>query len=292
MPYRDGASVDAIILVVQLTVEEATHRLYRREIHNFDQARRYVEPAATAKNGVRVRALKDFQGVGTVLYTDIGVNIDRPSAIELARLAIKSVRTAKEEKIGDNGITYLRNALANGIRTPLSDDYQRKLLELTGTSNLRDALATAIASRPKQAGEPPGMGSIENKMRLAEDYLFAAKVLEAQPGPEADIRLLLPTGQLLGHATELLLKAMLEANGLFFPLTHDLVDLRHLLVSEGHALSAELDFVVTHVGPLHAGHVFRYGDAGHGIPTGRQMISRLEPAIQQLRNDLRSRSAV
>jgi hypothetical protein len=288
VPYPSGSPVEATILVVQLSVEEATHRLYRREMHNFSPTKRYVEPAVDATGKVRVRTLTAFHGVSSVLYTDLDANIAAPSAIELARLAIKSVRTAKEEKLGDNGIAYLRDAISHGIRTPLTASYERKLLDLTGGVDLDNALAIAVESRPKRAGEPPGVDSIENKVRLAEDYLAAAKVLDAQRGPEAAIRLLLPAGQLVAHASELLLKATLEANGLFFPFTHDLVELRHLLAGEGHPLSEGLEFVVTNLGPLHAGHVFRYGDAGHGIPTAGQMIRRLEPEITRLRAQLRS----
>lgn len=283
VPYEGGGSVEAKILVVDMGFLHATDALYRREIHEVGSSKTYREPAGGKRNSVRIRSLSEFEGVGTVLYTDIGANIEQPSAIELARLAIKSARARDD---GKDGISYLRDALRNHIHTPLSDAYQRKILELVGGKDLDEALAMARASSPLKAGAPPGLGSIEHKLGLAEDYVLAASVLAAQKGPAADIRLLLPSDQLVAHAAEMLLKAMLEAGGLLVPLSHDLVELRHLLVSENHPVSDRLEFVVRNLGPLHAGHVFRYGDAGHGIPTARQMIDRLEPEIASFRSRL------
>lgn len=227
-----------------------------------------------------MRSLIELEGVDRVLYTEIGANIERLSPIELARLAIKSARARDD---GKDGISYLRDALANHIHTPLSDAYHRKILELVGGKDLDDALDLVKASRPLKAGAPPGLGTIEHRLGLSEDYLLAATILAAQKGPAADVRLLLASDQLVAHSAELLLKAMLEADGLLVPLTHDLVELRHLLVSDGHALSEQLEFVVRFLGPLHAGHVFRYGAAEHGVPTARQMIDRLGPEIAMFR---------
>ena len=39
---------------------------------------------------------------------------------------------------------------------------------------------TYCADKPLKAGAPPCLDSIEHKLRLAEDYLLAAKVLAAQ----------------------------------------------------------------------------------------------------------------
>ena len=206
VPYEDGDYVDAVILVVDLGLEDAADRLYRREIHEVGSSKKYKASAAGKANSVRIQSLSDFKAMAAVLYTEIGANISQPSAIELARLAIKSARARDD---GRDGISYLRDALANGIHTPLSDGYQRKILELVGGNDLDEALALAWASRPVKAGAPPAHGTIQHKLRLAKDYLLAARILAAQVGPEAEIRLLLPADQLVAHATEMLLKAML-----------------------------------------------------------------------------------
>jgi hypothetical protein len=138
VPYVNGSQVDAEILIVNLEVEDATDRLYRREIHEVSSNKIYEEPPAGNQNSVRVCSLFNFEGVGTVLYAEIGANIDQPTASELARLAIKSARARDD---GKDGITYLRDALANNVRTPLSDTYLRKTLDLTGGRDLDDALA-------------------------------------------------------------------------------------------------------------------------------------------------------
>ncbi|MBO6726101.1 MAG: hypothetical protein JJ911_10620 [Rhizobiaceae bacterium] len=283
VPYPESRRVNAEVLVLDLPLEEATDRLYRREIHAIGSAKRYKEPPVGHRNSVRVRSLSGFHGVDTVLYTEIGANISPLSAIELARLAIRSARARAD---GKDGITYLRDAVANNIRTSLSDAYQLKVLELTGGKDLDDAIAIARASSPVKAGEPPGTSSIENKLRLAENYLLAAKALAARNAAEAEVLFLLPSNQLVAHAAELLLKAMLEADGLHVPHSHDLVDLRHLLMGEGHRLADRLEFVVKHLGPLHAGHVFRYGAGDHGIPTAMQMVERLEPELKTFRHAL------
>lgn len=280
VPYPDGATVKAVILALDLPVSEAKNRLYRREANNVDGTAVYAAPPAGRKNSIRIPALADVGGVSTVLYTEISANIDALSPLELARLAIKSARARSD---GRDGISYLRDALANGIETPLSSAYRQKILELLSAKDLTEAVATAWESRPKEAGVPPGLDEIESRLGIADDYLLAARILAAQSGIGTDIRLLLPSGQLIAHATEMLLKSMLADEGHFVPAIHDLVELRHLLVGEGKTLSVGLEFVVKFLGPLHAGHVFRYGSADHGIPTAQQMIARLEPELAAFR---------
>jgi hypothetical protein len=57
--------------------------------------------------------------------------------VHLAELAIKSARL---ERTGRDGITYLIDAKRNGIVTPLSVDYEQEILRRTQTSNLHEAL--------------------------------------------------------------------------------------------------------------------------------------------------------
>jgi hypothetical protein len=42
---------------------------------------------------------------------------------------------------GNDGISYLMNAKKAGIVTPLSPDYEKEILKLTGTASLEQALA-------------------------------------------------------------------------------------------------------------------------------------------------------
>ena len=134
-----------MLLVVDLTPGEATGRLYRREIHHVGSGNKYKAPPPGKSNAVRIQALSNFEGIATVLYTEIAANILPLSTIELARLAIKSARARGD---GRDGISYLRDALANGIHTPLSDGYRQKILDLVGARDLDEALALARASGP------------------------------------------------------------------------------------------------------------------------------------------------
>jgi hypothetical protein len=61
--------------------------------------------------------------------------------VELAKAAIASVAMAAP---GQDGITYLRNAIAAGTKTPLTDDYTAAILRRTHTESLRDALAKVL----------------------------------------------------------------------------------------------------------------------------------------------------
>jgi hypothetical protein len=59
------------------------------------------------------------------------------TAEHLAELAIES---ARRERHGRDGISYLIEAKRNGIVTPLSEPYEQEILRRTKTRNLTDAL--------------------------------------------------------------------------------------------------------------------------------------------------------
>jgi hypothetical protein len=59
------------------------------------------------------------------------------NAQRLAELAIESARL---ERTGRDGITYLIDAKRNGITTPLSDAYEQEILCRTSARDLDDAL--------------------------------------------------------------------------------------------------------------------------------------------------------
>jgi hypothetical protein len=112
-----GAKVKGQIILVGASAEDATHMLYRREIHTSDRTKRYKPPPENATGRVRVRALQGCGGVESVLYTDIDSNIDD---LTPERMAIASVGAAKR---GEDGISYLINARKYGIETALSGAY-------------------------------------------------------------------------------------------------------------------------------------------------------------------------
>lgn len=287
VPCEDGLRVDAEVLVVDLDLSEATNRLYRREKHEVGATTVYRRPRTPTGNSILIDSLSGFAGVDTVIFTRIGANIDSPSPLGLALLAIGS---AKKLNDGRDGITYLRDATRAGVSTVLSSEYQLAILRLTGATDLDEALAKVAASRAVSAGPPPGVNSISHKIGLAEDYLLAAKVLASQRGPEADIRLLLPTNQMVAHAAEMALKAMIELSNFEPPHEHDLTTLGQLAMALGREISSGWDFAIRFLGPLHAGHAFRYGDSGLPIPTAMQMINRIDPEITALRRELSLRS--
>jgi hypothetical protein len=139
VPYKDGSEVAAQILLVDLSLKEATNRLYRRETRNTDPNTFYVPPKIMTLNTVVVESLRSVEGVETVLYTKIGPNIEEPTAIKLAELAVNSARALQD---GKDGISYLINAKRFGIQTPLTPNYETEILRLTGTDSLEAALAS------------------------------------------------------------------------------------------------------------------------------------------------------
>lgn len=140
VPDERGGEVNAKIFVMDLPVAEAANCLYRREINEVGTDLIYKEPKKVSPNTVLVKRLTDFAGVGTVLYTHIGANIEPLTAEELAERAIASARTQGH---GRDGVTYLMDAIKNGIETPLSAAYAAEIMRRLHAPNLDEALAKA-----------------------------------------------------------------------------------------------------------------------------------------------------
>jgi hypothetical protein len=144
VPHPNGAPVKAQILVLddEVSADEAANRLWRRETGTQDRTQPY--PVGTSPNSVQCQRTT-YPSVTTVLYTDFlpEGKIEHPTAAELAKAAIASVAKAAP---GQDGITYLRNAIAAGTKTPLTDDYKAEILLQTGTESLADALAQVLGS--------------------------------------------------------------------------------------------------------------------------------------------------
>ena len=117
--------------------------LWRRETRKTD-GQQYVE--GTSANSVLVRQYSDDPRASTVLYTEFhdAGKIPKPTAKELAKHAIQSVGKAKE---GKDGVSYLMNAIACGIETPLTLTYQTEILRLTGAQTLQEALERTRTQR-------------------------------------------------------------------------------------------------------------------------------------------------
>ncbi len=139
VPHEAGAPVDGEILVLEdtVSVEEARNMLWRRERRMEGTGKSYVEEPGA--NKVLVREWADAPSVEHVLYTDFHPEgkITNPQAADLARMAIQSVKAAKE---GMDGITYLKNNLASGVKTKLTADYEAEILKQTKAHSLQEAL--------------------------------------------------------------------------------------------------------------------------------------------------------
>jgi hypothetical protein len=142
-PHPAGAPVKAQILVLDdtLSVEQAQDRLWRREIRTEDPAKKY--PAGTSPNSIRI-GQTTHPSVATIVCTDYNPEgkIEHPTAALLAQAAIASVAKAAP---GQDGITYLRNAMTAGIKTPLTEAYQAEVFRQTSTQDLGEARGTAGA---------------------------------------------------------------------------------------------------------------------------------------------------
>jgi superfamily II DNA or RNA helicase len=142
VPHEAGEPVQGEILVLDdtVSVEEARNMLWRRERRIEGSGKSYVEEPGA--NKVLVREWSDSPGVGHVLYTDFHPEgkIANPQAADLAKRAIQSVKTVKE---GMDGISYLKDNLASGIKTKLTADYEAEILKQTDTRSLNEAIAAA-----------------------------------------------------------------------------------------------------------------------------------------------------
>jgi hypothetical protein len=134
-----GAKVDAALLILDSEVPllHAKTLLWWRE--KGEKKGIYTHPKNPRLNQVVVECLDQFAGLDTVLYARIGANIDTLDPHELAKLAINSVNS-EEGADGNDGISYLINAKNNHIVTPLMEGYEKRILELTSTTSLEDAL--------------------------------------------------------------------------------------------------------------------------------------------------------
>jgi hypothetical protein len=138
---QGGAAVLAQILLVNVSEQEAKDRLWRREIDRIGQGGHYVHRNNPGPNTLIIDRYEKFERVGVVLAARFPATIAPLTAMRLAELAIESARL---ERTGRDGITYLSNAKRNGITTPLSNAYEREILRLTQAHDLDEALRRIV----------------------------------------------------------------------------------------------------------------------------------------------------
>ena len=139
-----GAKVKATVFMLKdsISEQEAEDILYRRELHRVGSGRTYDPSAKPGKNSIVIAAWPNLIGLKKIFYTDFGDSgkLTNPTPALLAKLAVDSARN-REVPEGNDGISYLMNAKKAGIVTPLSADYEKEILKLTGTASLGQALA-------------------------------------------------------------------------------------------------------------------------------------------------------
>jgi len=133
---QGGAAVSGAVFLLRpgITLQEATDMLWRRETNRVAPEAHYN---SKAPGDVEIKSQKGLVGVAEVLYAAPLVNL-KADAKQLAALAIAST-VAKAGETRRDGISYLINAKKQGIKTPLTDDYEKAILEQTKQTDLQTA---------------------------------------------------------------------------------------------------------------------------------------------------------
>jgi hypothetical protein len=134
---RGGAPVSAQILLVSVSEQEAKDRLWRREINKVGQGGHYTHHANPGPNTLIIDRYENYEQVSVVLAARFAATIVPLTAARLADLAIESARL---ERTGRDGITYLIDAKRNGLLTPLSEAYEQEILRRIEVVDLNQAL--------------------------------------------------------------------------------------------------------------------------------------------------------
>lgn len=159
VPFKDGKKVKGKIFEMDCSIEKAADVLFRREIHDVCGSKTY---ASTNRNieyfddqniewgrndennkNVYIKYLTGLEPLDKVLFTWLNYNIQlendtQKSAKHLAKLAINSYKQRIRE--GEDGITYLMNALYYGIETKLSEAYKQEILTMQNCEDLDEVL--------------------------------------------------------------------------------------------------------------------------------------------------------
>ena len=113
---------------------------------------KFTNPMANpSDNKVYAEPLEHFKGINVVYYARIAANIQPLTPAHLAKLAIQSVSLKKKDQ-GRDGMSYLINAKANGIQTPLMPAYEQEILQRMNAKKLEEALSSQINLLKENAG--------------------------------------------------------------------------------------------------------------------------------------------
>jgi len=153
---RSGNPVKASLLILRpdASLQEAKDQLYRRETNRvgnmaivYDDAHQR-QRRQQGHDAVLIEDLGEpLGGAETVIFASLQANIpiilrgdesDEAKAQALAQLATSSVTQNTFPKRRD-GIAYLEDAIAAGIRTRLTDAYKNAILRVTDSPNLGEA---------------------------------------------------------------------------------------------------------------------------------------------------------
>ena len=134
---QSGAPVSGEILLVNVSEQEAKDRLWRREINRVGQGGHYTHHANPGPNTLIIDRYENYEQVSVVPAARFAATIVPLTAARLAELAIESARL---ERTGRDGITYLIDTKRNGILTPLSEAYEQEILRRLEVVDLNQAL--------------------------------------------------------------------------------------------------------------------------------------------------------
>lgn len=145
---QGGSSVDGVILAMKdgVSLADARDRTYRRERNQVGSGLRYRHVDDPDPNEVHLPLLGSLADVEVVFGVALGDTIPERDRVPetLARKAIASVGRTEVDR---DGISYLRDNIASGIETPLTEPYRQAVLSATGTRTLDEALAVARSAR-------------------------------------------------------------------------------------------------------------------------------------------------
>jgi hypothetical protein len=121
---------------MNVSEQEAKDRLWRREIDRVGQGGHYVQRSNPGPETLTIDRYENFEGVDVVLAARFAATIMPLTPARLAELAIESARL---ERTGRDGVTYLIDTKRNGTTTALSDAYEREILRRTQARDLEEA---------------------------------------------------------------------------------------------------------------------------------------------------------
>ena len=138
---KGGQIVKATLLVLsnELELWEAKNLLYRRELNKVGTDIKYRDRKNPNSNQLVIEEHRNVKHVDVALTANFGCNLPEISPEILADLAIESFNSNVVEN-GRDGISYLNNNIANGIITPMTEEYENAILQKMDANSLTEIL--------------------------------------------------------------------------------------------------------------------------------------------------------